>query len=95
MLQVGFGRLEITPPLGLPVDGYFRNRSAVGVLDALELNAIAFSDGEHRAVMIAADMLARTLMAPLEIPVGVLTSLIGAPFFFVLIQSRLKKQEAF
>lgn len=46
-------------------------------------------------LMIAADMLARTLMAPLEIPVGVLTSLIGAPFFFVLIQSRLKKQEAF
>ena len=57
MLQVGFGRLEITPPLGCPLDGYFRDRYAKGVLDALEVNAIAFSDGENRAVMIAADLL--------------------------------------
>ena len=57
MLQAGFGRLEITPPLGCPVDGYFRERRAKGVLDALEVNAIAFSDGERRAVMIAADLL--------------------------------------
>ena len=42
-------------------------------------------------LMVAADYAARTLFAPLEMPVGVLTSLIGAPFFAVLILRCLKK----
>jgi iron complex transport system permease protein len=38
---------------------------------------------------VAADTLARTLAAPLEIPVGVLTSLVGAPLFLhLLVRSR-------
>jgi len=44
-------------------------------------------------LMIAADTASRTLMIPLEIPVGVLTALIGAPFFFVLIFCRIKRYE--
>ena len=56
-MKAGFARVDITPPLGAPVDGYFRDRSAKGVLDPLELNAIALSDGENTVVMIAADML--------------------------------------
>jgi iron complex transport system permease protein len=38
--------------------------------------------------MIVADIAARTLDAPAELPVGVLTALMGAPFFLYLIQSR-------
>ncbi|WP_321815319.1 MULTISPECIES: iron ABC transporter permease [unclassified Paraburkholderia] len=34
---------------------------------------------------VAADLAARTLVAPAEIPLGVLTALLGAPFFIVLI----------
>ncbi|WP_322044485.1 iron ABC transporter permease [Paraburkholderia sp. J67] len=34
---------------------------------------------------VAADLVARTLVAPAEIPLGVLTALLGAPFFIVLI----------
>ncbi len=56
-MKVGFSRVDITPPLGAPVDGYFRDRSAKGILDPLELNAIALSDGDNTVVMIAADML--------------------------------------
>ena len=41
-------------------------------------------------LMVLADWAARTLWSPLEIPVGILTSLIGAPFFFVLIVGKLK-----
>ncbi len=37
-------------------------------------------------LMIAADALARTLMAPSEIPVGVITALLGAPFFLYLLR---------
>ncbi len=40
--------------------------------------------------MIFCDTLARTLLAPTEIPVGVITALIGGPFFFWL----LKKQQS-
>ena len=36
--------------------------------------------------MMAADALARTVMAPSEIPVGVITALLGAPFFLYLLR---------
>lgn len=38
--------------------------------------------------LVAADALARTLLAPAEIPVGVVTALIGAPFFLYLLRKR-------
>ncbi len=39
--------------------------------------------------LLAADILARVLMAPQELPVGIITALCGAPFFiFILRQSR-------
>lgn len=57
MLKAGFARLDITPPFGTPLDGYFSDRFVKGVLDPIELNAIALNDGEKTVVMIAADML--------------------------------------
>ena len=57
MLKAGFARLDITPPFGAPLDGYPRIRSVKGVLDPIELNAIALNDGEKTVVMIAADVL--------------------------------------
>jgi iron complex transport system permease protein len=36
-------------------------------------------------VLLAADTLARTLAAPAEIPIGIVTATIGAPFFLVLL----------
>jgi iron complex transport system permease protein len=37
------------------------------------------------AFLIGCDVLARTLMAPVELPVGVITALIGGPFFLWLL----------
>ncbi len=37
-------------------------------------------------LLLLADDLARTMMAPLELPVGVLTALLGAPFFLWLLK---------
>lgn len=37
---------------------------------------------------VAADLAARTLAAPAEIPLGILTALIGAPFFLALLWKR-------
>jgi iron complex transport system permease protein len=37
------------------------------------------------AFLVVCDLLARTIMAPLEIPVGIITALIGGPFFLWLL----------
>ncbi|MDR9388659.1 MAG: iron chelate uptake ABC transporter family permease subunit, partial [Balneolaceae bacterium] len=36
-------------------------------------------------LLVAADVLSRTLIAPSEIPIGILTALAGAPFFLWLL----------
>ena len=38
--------------------------------------------------LIIADLTARTVLTPTEIPVGVVTALFGAPFFLYLLRSR-------
>jgi hemin ABC transporter, permease protein len=38
------------------------------------------------SLLIAADIGARTLLAPQEIPIGILTSLVGAPFLILLVR---------
>ena len=38
------------------------------------------------AVLLASDVLARTLLAPRELPVGIITSILGAPFFLWLLR---------
>ena len=42
------------------------------------------------AFMVVCDLIARTIVAPLELPVGAITSLIGAPFFLYLYFSKRK-----
>ncbi len=57
MFQAGFARLDITPPLGTPIAGYFYARIADGVLDPLEICALAVKEDETTAVFIAADII--------------------------------------
>lgn len=40
--------------------------------------------------LILADLIARTVLAPTEIPIGVITALFGAPFFLYLLRRRRK-----
>ena len=56
-LKVGFSRINNTPELGAPLHGYTFIRYAEGVLDPLEINTVAFSDGERTAIMITYDSL--------------------------------------
>ena len=46
------------------------------------------------AFIVIADLLARTLLAPVEIPVGIITALIGAPVFLYLLR-RGRREYAF
>jgi len=41
--------------------------------------------------LIAADTLARTILSPNELPVGVVTAFLGAPFFIYLLKQRGSK----
>ncbi|MFD7403447.1 FecCD family ABC transporter permease [Streptomyces sp. NPDC059866] len=43
-------------------------------------------------VLLGADLAARTLAAPAELPLGVLTALVGSPFFFWLLRRTRRKQ---
>lgn len=56
-LQAGFARANITPMLGVSISGYFIPRYADGVLDELELNALAISLGEKKVIFICADLI--------------------------------------
>jgi len=39
------------------------------------------------AFMVAADLLARTLVSPAELPIGVVTAFVGAPFFVIVLRA--------
>lgn len=57
MFQAGFARLDVTPPLGTELTGYFQKRISDGVLDPIELNALAIHDGQTTALVIASDFM--------------------------------------
>jgi iron complex transport system permease protein len=40
------------------------------------------------AFLVLCDVVARTIMAPIELPVGVVTAIIGGPFFMWLLVRR-------
>jgi len=44
-------------------------------------------------LLILADVLARTVVTPAELPIGVVTGLIGSPFFIALLMKAKKKNE--
>ena len=41
-------------------------------------------------ILLASDTLARTILAPAEIPVGIITAAIGVPFFLYLLLKRTR-----
>lgn len=55
MLQAGFARVDITPPFGNDLSGYYERRLADGTLDPLYLNAVALTVGEETVLLMAAD----------------------------------------
>ena len=56
-MQAGLSRLDVTPPLGLSLAGYFQDRKADGILDPIELNAVAVRTGTETVLLIAADLI--------------------------------------
>lgn len=53
--KAGFARVDITPPLGTFMPGYYQVRRAKSVLDPLEINMVAFADGARTALIAQVD----------------------------------------
>lgn len=62
-------------------------RMVCGSDNRIVIPASAISAGSF---LILADTMSRTLMPPIEIPIGVITSLIGGPIFICLLRSKQK-----
>lgn len=59
-LQVGYARVDITPPQGSRLSGYYKVRRADGVLDPLEASCIVVSCEDVLAAIISVDNLGIT-----------------------------------
>jgi Neutral/alkaline non-lysosomal ceramidase, N-terminal len=55
-LQVGVAEVDITPPLGFPMAGYYHERLATGTIDPLKAKAIVFRQGDEAAALVACDL---------------------------------------
>lgn len=53
--QVGYAQMNINPPLGIFVHGYYIDRFAEGFLDDLQASAMALKCGEKTILMLAVD----------------------------------------
>ena len=52
-LKVGFSTVNVTPPLGISISGYFIPRHAKGILDELVVNTLVLESGEKKIALIS------------------------------------------
>ena len=86
MLKAGFGRVDMTPPLGTPLAGYYEARYADGVLDPLYLNALAIQNEETTILLLTADVLI-TRMDVCDMLRAMIEERTGVPADHILINS--------
>lgn len=55
-MKTGFAKVCINPPYGAPIVGYYEERLTKGIIDSLYARAVAFDDGEKKAVIVALDL---------------------------------------
>jgi neutral ceramidase len=66
-LQVGLAEIDITPPIGYRMDGYFYERLNTGQHDPLKAKAVALQQGATRAVLVVCDLLGMPLSMSREV----------------------------
>ena len=54
-IKVGFSRIDITPPNGVEMPGYFIDRFSSGVIDNLEINAVAIQKDLEPIFLVTLD----------------------------------------
>ena len=66
-LNVGFAKVNINPPLGIDVSGYYVPRFAKGFLDDLEVNTLVLSCDDKKIALISVDVCGFTNALNMEI----------------------------
>jgi hypothetical protein len=56
-LRAGLAEIEITPPIGYRMDGYFTERLSTGVKDPLMAKALVFQQGDTKTALVVCDLL--------------------------------------
>ena len=56
LIRCGFGKKDITPPIGSPLVGQYRPRVAKGILDPVCVRVTIFESGEQTALVMALDL---------------------------------------
>lgn len=56
-LRVGMADVDITPPVGFPMAGYYHERLAEGTIDSLKAKAIVFREGDTAGVLVVCDLI--------------------------------------
>ncbi|MBE6596486.1 MAG: hypothetical protein E7641_02340 [Ruminococcaceae bacterium] len=78
-MKAGFSRLEITPPLGVNLSGYFHYRAASEITTPLCVNTVAFSDDDgETAVIVSLDIL-ELMMKDTEVIRNLISEKTGIP----------------
>jgi iron complex transport system permease protein len=97
-VEVGKVRLVVFLAAGLLVGTSVASSGSVGYVGLVVPHLVRLSFGSDNRIVIPAaalagatfviiaDLLARTLIAPRELPVGAITALIGAPLFIYLLK---------
>jgi hypothetical protein len=57
ILKVGMAEVDITPPVGFPMAGYYHERLAEGAIDPLRAKAIVFRDANAAAALVVCDLI--------------------------------------
>ena len=55
-MKTGFSRICINPPIGVPIHGYYEPRTVKGIHDDIYASAVAFDDGNNKAVVISVEV---------------------------------------
>jgi iron complex transport system permease protein len=99
-LNVGWARTLIVAAASLATAASVAVAGTVGFvgLIAPHMARLLFGGGHARLIpmsavlgailLVAADNLARTILAPTEVPVGIITAALGGPFFLYLLRTR-------
>lgn len=105
-IDVEGARRMATFCVALGVGGAVAASGIIGFVGLVVPHLVRLMAGpDHRVVMpasallsasllLAADLVARTAVSPAELPVGLVTSLIGGPFFLWLLLSRARRGDA-
>ena len=56
MLKIGAEQIDITPAAGGWMDGMHRSHGSTGIHDRLHARAVAFDDGQTKAVIVSCEI---------------------------------------